>query len=66
MKTFLAVTALAGLFAAVSAPANAFPWASGHVTIGTNNAVTDVGWRCGPHRHWSFWRHSCVLNRWFR
>jgi len=61
MKSIIAVAAVAAGLACVSAPANAFPLVPGQVAI-NNDDVTEVGWRCGPFRHWSFRLHRCVWN----
>lgn len=62
MKTLIAVATIAAGLASVSAPANAFPLLNGQVTAG-GPEIVQVGWRCGPHRHWSWRRHHCVWNR---
>ena len=61
MKSILVAAALAGLLGSVSAPANAFPLVTGQVTI-ANDDVTEVGWRCGPFRHFDWRIHRCVWN----
>lgn len=61
MKSLMTIAAVAGLIASASAPANAFPLLTGAVTVENPNVV-DVGWRCGPHRHWSWRLHRCVRN----
>lgn len=62
MKT-LALAALAALtLAAVAAPAGAFPAAPKSTSIEAPSQVTEAGWRCGRHWHWSYRWRRCVRN----
>jgi hypothetical protein len=66
MRMLLTIAAFAGVLAAAAAPANAVPMPTGSVAIDAGSQATEVGWRCGPHRHWSWRLHRCVVNRMFR
>jgi len=61
MKSLIAAVALAATIGAVAAPANAFPFVNGQLTI-AGPEVTQVGWRCGPFRHFDPRFGRCVAN----
>ncbi len=62
MKTLaLAAISTATLFAALPVPASALPSLPSIPSI-DKTAVEQVGWRCGPHRHWNWRWHRCVRN----
>ena len=61
MKIVITIAALAGLLASVSMPASAMPLVPGEVSVGDPN-LKEVGWRCGPGRHFAWRLDRCVRN----
>ena len=64
MLKYASLTA-AGLVVAaslVTIPASAAPFGPVRAEIGNGTAVTQIGWRCGRGRHWSYRLQHCVWN----
>ena len=61
MKSLIAVAIVAASLAAVSAPANAFTFGGGQITV-SGPEIVQVGWRCGPFRHFDSQIGRCVWN----
>ena len=60
--TILGTSFLLAAATLAAVPASAAPLGSLKSGISTDTSVVQVGWRCGPRRHWSPRWGRCVWN----